>query len=200
MASLNERFSKATGDAPIVPILLLMGGFYLVWFGVKYWEDTTVIWPSDPVKSVLQGKGLPSHNVATTTAIELDSAESQQATAGASASPGGSPPTGPVAPGLSHYSPTQLEQLWIMAGGDPGKASVASCIAQHESSGDPSAESPNPDGGTNVGLWQLDTKGKGAGFSITQLKNPLTNARVAVKGSSNGTDWSAWSTAPMCGV
>jgi Lysozyme like domain len=98
------------------------------------------------------------------------------------------------------YSNSQLQALWIMAGGSPGKAAVAACIADHESSGDPKATSSNPDGGTNVGLWQLDTKGKGAGYSVAQLQNALTNARVAVAGSSNGTDWSAWSTAASCGV
>ncbi len=112
--------------------------------------------------------------------------------------------TGPQ-PGVSSvggaYGPSQLRSLWIMAGGDPGKASVAACIAQHESGGNAGATSANPDGGTNVGLWQLDTPGgKGAGYSVEQLKNALTNARVAVAGSSNGRDWSAWATASMCGV
>jgi hypothetical protein len=112
--------------------------------------------------------------------------------------------TGPQ-PGVSSvggaYSNGALQSLWIMAGGSPAKAGVAACIAQHESGGNAGATSSNPDGGTNVGLWQLDTPGgKGAGFTVAQLQNALTNARVAVKGSSNGTDWSAWSTAPMCGV
>lgn len=98
------------------------------------------------------------------------------------------------------YSNSQLQALWMMAGGSPGKAAVAACIADHESQGQPGATSPNPDGGTNVGLWQLDTKGKGAGHTVAQLQNPLTNARVAVQGSANGTDWSAWSTAASCGV
>jgi hypothetical protein len=46
----------------------------------------------------------------------------------------------------------------------------------------------------NVGLWQLDTKGKGAGHSVAELQDPATNARLAVLGSANGTDWSAWAT------
>lgn len=95
----------------------------------------------------------------------------------------------------------QVKSLWIMAGGSPAAADTAVCIASHESSFNASVTSGNPDGGTNVGLWQLDTPGgKGAGYSIAQLQDPLTNARVAVAGSSNGTDWSAWATAPMCGV
>lgn len=35
---------------------------------------------------------------------------------------------------------------------------IAVAIAQAESSGEPDALSKNPDGGTNVGLWQIDTK------------------------------------------
>lgn len=99
------------------------------------------------------------------------------------------------------YSNSQLQSLWKMAGGSSSTAAVAACIAQHESGGNATVTSRNPDGGTNVGLWQLDTPGgKGAGYTVAQLQNALTNARVAVKGSSDGTDWSAWSTAPACGV
>jgi hypothetical protein len=95
----------------------------------------------------------------------------------------------------------ELKALWILAGGSPSTAAVAACIASHESSGDASVTSPNPDGGTNVGLWQLDTPGGvGAGYTVDQLKDPLLNARVAVKGSANGTNWSDWATAPLCGV
>jgi Lysozyme like domain len=122
--------------------------------------------------------------------------------------PAGLPLTGSgtgAQPGVSAvrgaYSPSQLQSLWVMAGGAPGKAAVASCIAQHESGGNAGVTSANPDGGTNVGLWQLDTPGgKGAGYTVAQLQNPLTNARVAIAGSSNGADWSAWATAPDCGV
>ena len=104
---------------------------------------------------------------------------------------------GPV---LGAYSGAQLQQLWTANGGDPSKAAGAACIAMHESSGQASVTSANPDGGQNVGLWQLDTRGKGAGYTVAQLQNPNTNARLAVIGSANGTDWSAWSTAGMCGV
>lgn len=108
---------------------------------------------------------------------------------------------GAKAPSGSTLSPAAIGALWISAGGNPFKANVAVCIAMHESGGRVAVTSSNPDGGTNVGLWQLDTPGgKGAGYSISQLQNPLTNARVAIQGSSNGQDWSAWATAPDCGV
>lgn len=98
------------------------------------------------------------------------------------------------------FSNSDLQKLWILNGGNPGKAAVAACIADHESSGNPSATSPNPDGGTNVGLWQLDTNGVGSGHSVDQLKDPNTNAKLAIQGSANGTNWSEWATAAGCGA
>lgn len=44
--------------APIIPVLLIVIGAYLAWFGVHYWRQDEK-WPSDPIKAVLQGKGLP---------------------------------------------------------------------------------------------------------------------------------------------
>jgi hypothetical protein len=79
--SLSNRFGQVTGDAPILPILMIMIGGYLAWFGIHYWEDEKVIWPSDPVKDVLQGKGVPVHTTTTTAAIELTAAESEAAQA-----------------------------------------------------------------------------------------------------------------------
>lgn len=101
-------------------------------------------------------------------------------------------PTGPVG------SPASV---WVQEGGNPAKASIAACIVSHESGGNAGATSANPDGGTNVGWYQLDTPGgKGAGYTVEQLKDPRLNTRVAIKASNNGNDWSAWATAPMCGV
>ena len=95
----------------------------------------------------------------------------------------------------------QIGALWIANGGNPMRARTAICIAQHESGGRTGVTSPNPDGGTNVGLYQLDTPGgKGAGHTVAQLQNPVINTRVAIQASGNGTDWSAWATAGMCGV
>jgi Lysozyme like domain len=90
-----------------------------------------------------------------------------------------------------------LEALWEQAGGSDATAVNAACHAMQESSGEPDVTSPNPDGGTNVGLWQLDTRGVGSGYTVAQLDNPLTNARVAVAGTDDGTDWSDWAT-PGC--
>lgn len=45
------------GDAPVIPLVILMGGLYLAWFGVHYWRSD-VKYPTVPVKDVLQGKGV----------------------------------------------------------------------------------------------------------------------------------------------
>lgn len=100
-------------------------------------------------------------------------------------------------PTAGQWTQSGLVTLWQSAGGSSATANNAACHAIQESSGNASVTSPNPDGGTNVGLWQLDTKGKGAGYTVSQLQNPQTNAMVAVRASKNGTDWSAWAT-PGC--
>lgn len=73
----------------------------------------------------------------------------------------------------------------------------AVAVALAESSGDPNATSANPDGGTNVGLWQLDTRGEGSGYTVRQLQDPLTNASVAWRGwhADGNTFRVHWSTA-----
>jgi Lysozyme like domain len=103
-------------------------------------------------------------------------------------------------PSAGTYSNAQLQQLWVQAGGSQATAAVAACIAEHESSGNPGSTSSNPDGGTNVGLWQLDTRGVGSGYSEIELSNAMNNARITVLATKNGVDWSDWSTAPDCGV
>jgi hypothetical protein len=95
---------------------------------------------------------------------------------------------------MAVYTYAQLEQLWINNGGSAATAPVAAAIAEAESSGNAMVTSPNPDGGTNVGAWQLDTNGKGAGLTVAQLQDPNVNAAAAVTGSKGGTDWSAWET------
>jgi hypothetical protein len=71
--------------------------------------------------------------------------------------------------------------LPVWSAGWVGKdAQMAVAVILAESGGDPDVTSANPDGGTNVGLFQLDTPhGEGSGYSVAQLKNPQTNAVVA---------------------
>lgn len=101
-------------------------------------------------------------------------------------------------PSAGTYTHAQLEQLWQQAGGSAATANNAACHAIQESDGNPQATSANPDGGTNAGLWQLDTPGGvGAGYTVAELQNALNNARITVMATRNGTDWSDWAT-PGC--
>ena len=67
------------GNAPVIPLVLVGIGGYLAWFGVHYFK-TDVKWPTDPVKAILQGKGLPA-NTATLSADEkaVEAAQAQLA-------------------------------------------------------------------------------------------------------------------------
>jgi hypothetical protein len=100
-------------------------------------------------------------------------------------------------PSAGTYNHAQLVSLWTQAGGSPATANNAACHGMQESSGNPQATSSNPDGGENVGIWQLDTKGVGAGHSVSSLMNALNNARITVFATHNGTNWSQWAT-PGC--
>jgi hypothetical protein len=175
------------GSAPVIPLAVLGVGLYLAWFGVHYWGSDTK-WPSDPVKDVLQGKAIPAPTGQETASDVVTAVEAQtQQTA----------VTGPGAAGAApsvtgSYTTATLGTLWTSQGGSSATAFEAANIAMAESSGNPSATSSNPDGGTNVGLWQLDTKGVGAGYTVAQLEDPATNARITIMATANGTNWSEW--------
>jgi hypothetical protein len=98
------------------------------------------------------------------------------------------------------FSHDALVKLWVRAGGSQSTANNAACHAIQESSGNPSALNvggPGP-GCTAVGLWQLATPcGVGAGHTIEALKDPLLNAKLTVKATRNGRNWSNWAT-PGC--
>jgi Lysozyme like domain len=183
------------GDAPVIPLAMLTIGGYLAWFGIHYWRSD-VTWPSDPVKAVLTGKPAPTAGHSATGEVVFQNLLATQAgtaqNAAQSSAGGGGAVGAPGAGGT--YDHAALVQLWTSAGGSSSTANIAAAIAQAESSGRPAVTSPNPDGGTNVGLWQLDTRGVGAGYTVAQLSDPLTNARITVMGSLNGTNWRYWST------
>lgn len=94
------------------------------------------------------------------------------------------------------YTIEQLYALARKAGFSVAGATKAAMVAMAESSGIPTSTSSNPDGGTNVGLMQLDTRGVGAGHTVQQLQDPLTNMQIAQKASRDGTDWAQWATWP----
>jgi hypothetical protein len=189
--------STPVGRAPVIPLILAGIGAYLAWFGVHYFKSD-VKWPTDPLKDILQGKGLPSATgTPTATQAEISSAltaqYSGQQIAGAVSNQVGPAGSAPSVSGT--YSLPELEALWTSQGGSSETAFEAANVANAESGGNPDATSANPDGGTNAGLWQLDTNGVGAGYTVGQLKDPATSARITVMHTANGTNWSEWADA-----
>jgi cell wall-associated NlpC family hydrolase len=55
---MAKEIHTPVGDAPVIPVALMVSGLYLCWFGVHYWRTDTR-WPTDPVKGILTGKGIP---------------------------------------------------------------------------------------------------------------------------------------------
>jgi hypothetical protein len=181
-------------NPPIIPVTVLGIGAYLAWFGVHYWDSDTK-WPTDPVKAVLTGKPLPSPSGQTPAATVATGIEAQN-TATALTGPGAAG----AAPSVSGtYSLQDLMNLWTSQGGSGSTASNAAYVALAESSGNAQVTSQNPDGGTNVGLWQLDTKGVGSGYTVAQLQDPATNCRVTIMNTANGTKWTEWADSVVVG-
>jgi LysM repeat protein len=78
-----------------------------------------------------------------------------------------------------------LEELWVAAGGAKSEAVTAAEIAEAESGGRQYALSPTDD----RGYWQIN-----ASHGALSTYDPYGNARAAIEISSNGTNWSAWTT------
>lgn len=113
-------------------------------------------------------------------------------TAGAGTTAAGSPPAAGVPSGSAAYTGSSLQTLWTSNGGSQSTAAFAAAVAEAESGGSATVTSANPDGGTNVGIFQLDTKGVGAGYTVAQLQNANLNARITVMATNNGTNWQEW--------
>jgi len=140
------------------------------------------------VKALISGQSPAGQAQATAVTGNVSGAATTASVTGGTA-------TGPGAGGT--YSQAQLGALWLQAGGSQPSLANAVCHAMQESGGRASVTSSNPDGGTNVGLWQLDTRGVGSGYTVAQLQNPLTNAQITVRATGDGANWSDWST-PGC--
>lgn len=91
---------------------------------------------------------------------------------------------------MARYSFTQLEQLWIQAGGNPIAAPMAAAIAMAESGGDANAVGHPSNGTEDRGLWQINSI-----HGSQSTLDPLANAKAAVAISQNGTTWKPWCTA-----
>lgn len=59
MAAAGPDLKAGPVTAPVIPVFLIALGGYLAWFGVHYWRQDEK-WPSDPIKAVLQGQGVPA--------------------------------------------------------------------------------------------------------------------------------------------
>jgi hypothetical protein len=167
----------------------VLAGVVLFWSGFKGQNLQTTL------RGLLRGQapqssGQQPPTIGVSSASGSGASSSLQSAVGAGASAGAGSPAG-------HYDHASLMTLWRQAGGSAAAANNAACHAMQESSGDPKVTSGNPDGGTNVGLWQLDTRGVGAGYTVAQLQNPMTNAHITVMATRNGTNWSQWAT-PGC--
>lgn len=158
------------GQISGIYVAVTAAGAVLVWSG---WKGTTL---AATFRDLLNGN------------LDAPATETVPAAATAGTATG-------AAPAVSgSYTAAQLEALWTSQGGDASTAFEAAQVALSESSGNPDATSANPDGGTNVGLWQLDTPGGGgAGYTVAELQNPETNCQVTIMRSNNGSDWSIWS-------
>jgi Lysozyme like domain len=110
-------------------------------------------------------------------------ATSEGGNTGSTAPPGTAPTNAPT------YTQGQLQQLWIQAGGNPAYSLIASAIAMAESSGRSGAIDNDSNGTQDQGLWQINSS-----HGLSNMFNPLANARAAISISSNGTNWEPWVT------
>jgi hypothetical protein len=140
----------------IIPIIVIAAGAYLAWFAVKYWRGSgQAVWPSYPIKQILQGKGLPADTQAASATVTLDSWESSQGTSGGGSS------TGPVPPGehnaRGNVTPRQVYVAFRQAGIPAGPAVYLTAIAGVESGYSTNALNTNAGTGDySVGLTQIN--------------------------------------------
>jgi hypothetical protein len=93
---------------------------------------------------------------------------------------------------------SQLEALWVQAGGPASAEHTAADIAVMESYAGPGLSNPGATGAAGEeGPWQINPVNDGlviSGYTIEATYDPLGNARDAVALSHGGADWSAWTT------
>jgi hypothetical protein len=165
-------------SAPVIPLLLIGIGSYLMWFGVHYWRGD-LKWPSDPVKSVLQGKGLPAAPAAAPESALLTAYEAQENTA-APAAGGGT--QAPVSSGAAQNTAKLLLSGFGWAAGQ-----LAPLISLWDRESGWSAKAKNPSSGAfgiaqALGHGQADTAAAdgtneyGAEYGLTAAEAQQANA------------------------
>lgn len=104
------------------------------------------------------------------------------------------------------YTHAQLEELWILSGGDRSYADTAAAIAEAESGGCQYAKAGPTDDRpvkactyryttkeNSYGLWQINRNAHPQ-YSAASLYTELGNANAAVEVSNGGTNFQPWST------
>lgn len=134
-----------TKGGMIIPVLSVSIGGYLAWFAVKYWRSSTVIWPSDPIKGILQGNGLPSSTPATTATAQLTAFETSLAQQSASAQGAGEGGGGPVASVPTNATQQMVIRAILSGLGAPQSQANISSMAAWQAHEAPWNGSP-PDG------------------------------------------------------
>ena len=110
-------------------------------------------------------------------------------------------PTGTAPTVTGTYTTAELEALWTSQGGSSATATTAACIAMAESTGNVNAKNPAPCSGSDnfaEGLWQICMPLNQASVPGGNAFDAASNAKAAIALSSNGTNWSAWSTESEC--
>lgn len=97
---------------------------------------------------------------------------------------------------MSTFGFTDLENLWVQAGGSQQEAGTAAAIALAESGGNPNALCDSCSGVPeySVGLWQINLNAHPQ-WNSTDMRDPFKNAQAAVslqKARGNFTDWTTY--------
>ena len=94
---------------------------------------------------------------------------------------------------MADYTFSQLEGLWISAGGNKAVAPIMAAIALAESSGNPNAINPTDNNGrqTSWGLWQISNGTHN--MPVANILNPQVNAQQAVA-KYNASGFGPWGT------
>lgn len=134
-------------------------------------------------KSVLTEIGTLIRGKSPSTAPKVEPINAPASSSGSGSGSGG---------GSASYTGSALQKLWTDNGGSQDTAAISEAIAQAESGGSATVTSSNPDGGTNVGIYQLDTKGVGSGYTVAELQDANLNAHITIAATNNGTNWTEW--------
>jgi hypothetical protein len=152
---------------------------YTVVGGIVLWSGIAGASVSDAFKDILAGKSVTSDG--------SEDIGNEPSTAA-----GGYDIATNIPAGKGDYTENQLQALWTDNGGPSDTAAFAAAVAMAESGGSATVTSANPDGGTNVGVFQLDTKGVGSGYSVAELQDANLNTQLTIMTTSGGTNWTQW--------